>query len=325
MSATDLSIDVRLTPQERRAMLLEDARSGLTSHPRTMSPVWFYDERGSNLFDEITRLAEYYPTRAERELLERHGNEIAAAAGADVLVELGSGTSEKTRILLQAMAAEDEVRHYVPLDVDEVTLRVAADRLAELYPDLTVHGVVGDFRHHLYDLPGGGRRLVAFLGGTIGNLAPDDRSRFLFDLDAALLHEDRFLLGVDLVKDVDRLVAAYDDPGGVTAEFNRNAIRVLAREFGGEVDEQLFDHVALWNADESWMEMRLRARQPVTIDLPGLDLTVHFEEGEDVRTEISAKFTAEGITEELYDAGLIVECSWQHELGYLLLLARPYC
>jgi dimethylhistidine N-methyltransferase len=320
---TNVQVDVVLTPQDRAAMLLDDARTGLTAAPKAISPVWFYDERGSRLFDEITRLPEYYPTRAERTLLERHADEIAAVAGADVLVELGSGTSDKTRILLDAMARDDGLRGYVPLDVDEVTLRSAAHGLVERYPGLRVHGVVGDFRHHLQNLPHEGRRLVAFLGGTIGNLPPADRSRFLADLRGTLDDGDRFLLGADLVKDPLRLIDAYDDPGGVTAEFNRNALRVLARELGASIDDTCFDHVARWDPDEEWIEMRLRARTQLSVHFEALDGTVRFDRGEELRTEISAKFTVAGIGDELHDAGLTVDRTWEHELGYLLLLASP--
>lgn len=324
-TADDIVIDVRLTPAEREAMLLADARTGLTGSPKEISPVWFYDEHGSALFDEITRLPEYYPTRAERALLERHGDEIAAAAGAETLVELGSGTSDKTETLLDAMGRQGSLRRYAPLDVDEVTLRDAAERLIGRYPDLEVRGVVGDFRRHLQRSDDDGPRLVAFLGGTIGNLFPSDRARFLFDVDAALDHRDRFLLGVDLVKDPERLVLAYDDPAGVTAEFNRNALRVLGRTLGGDLEPESFDHVARWNEEEERIEMILRARHRMAVSLPAIEATVEFAPGEELRTEVSAKFTPEGIGDELHHAGLLVDQSWQHELGYLLLLARPYC
>jgi L-histidine N-alpha-methyltransferase len=211
----------------------------------------------------------------------------------------------------------------VPLDVDELTLRSAAGGLVERYPGLRVHGVVGDFRHHLPDLPRAGRRLVAFLGGTIGNLPPRDRSRFLADLRGVLGDADRFLLGVDLVKDPSLLIDAYDDAHGVTADFNRNALRVLARELGATIDDTCFDHVARWDPDEEWIEMRLRAREQLSIRFEALDETVRFDRGEELRTEISAKFTPEGITDELHEAGLSVDRTWQHEVGYLLLLARP--
>lgn len=324
-TANDIVIDVRLTPDEREAMLLEDARTGLAASPKEISPVWFYDQHGSALFDQITRLPEYYPTRAERALLERHGDEIAAAAGAETLVELGSGTSDKTETLLDAMGRQGSLRRYAPLDVDEDTLRDAAQRLIARYPDLEVRGVVGDFRRHLPPSDGGGSRLVAFLGGTIGNLLPADRARFLFDVDAALDHRDRFLLGVDLVKDPARLVLAYDDPAGVTAEFNRNALRVLGRTLGGDIEPDAFEHVARWDAGEERIEMILRARHGMAVSLPRIEATIDFTEGEELRTEVSAKFTAEGIADELYRAGLLVDRSWEHELGYLLVLARPYC
>lgn len=326
MPASQLVIDVRLRPEERREMLIADARRGLTSQPKALSPMWFYDEYGSGLFDAITRLPEYYPTRAERALLATHADEIASLAGADTLVELGSGTSDKTRIILDAMRREGSLRRYSPLDVSEVTLREAANELADEYPGLDVHGVVGDFHTHFDALPNdSSHRLVAFLGSTIGNLTPSERHRFLFDLDCSLTHADRVLVGVDLVKDPDRLVAAYDDAQGITAEFNRNALRVLGRELGADIVPELFDHVAVWDEEQQWIEMRLRAVVDQVVNIDALDLRVQFTRGEELRTEISAKFTADGITDELYQSGLIVEQSWQHEADYLLVLARPYC
>ena len=325
MPTSQLTIDVRLRPDERREILLADARQGLTSTPKVLSPLWFYDEHGSGLFDAITRLPEYYPTRAERALLEAHADEIASLASADTLVELGSGTSDKTRLLLDAMRREGSLRRYSPLDVSEETLRDAAEQLADEYPGLDVHGVVGDFHTHLHALPNGSaRRLVAFLGSTIGNLNPAERRRFLFDLDCSLVHTDRFLLGVDLVKDAARLLAAYDDGQGLTAEFNRNAVRVLGRELGAEIDPELFEHVAVWDEQQQWIEMRLRAVADQVVPIEQLGITVRFEQGEELRTEISAKFTAGGITDELYESGLVVEQTWQ-DTDYLLVLARPYC
>ena len=326
MTDVQLTVEEHLTPTDRREVLEADARSGLTSTPKRLSPIWFYDERGSNLFDEITRLPEYYPTRAERGLLAAHAAEIAELSGADTLVELGSGTSEKTRVLLDELVRGDRPFRYVPLDVDPDTLVAAAKLLVDEYPGLSVHAVAADFHQHLDRLPDDGRRLVAFLGSTIGNLRPEERTRFLQDLDCTMGPFDRLLLGVDLVKDEARLRAAYDDAAGVTAEFNRNALRVVNRELGADFDPDAFDHVARWDPEERWIEMRLRARSTQDVRIDGLALDVHFDAGEELLTEISAKFTAEGITEELLAAGFVVERTWTAGADdFLLVLARPYC
>ena len=323
MSSDQLTIDVLLTDGEHELALADQARIGLTSDPKWLSPVWFYDETGSELFDEITRLPEYYLTRAERSLLTAHSAEIATACRAETLVELGSGTCEKTRLLLDAMAATGDLRRYVPFDVSTEMLRSAAEGLAVDYRGLEVHGVVGDFHHHLGALPGGGRRLVAFLGSTIGNFAPEQRRRFFFDLDCAMTADDRLLLGADLVKEPARLLAAYNDSAGVTARFNRNALLVLNKALGADFDVDLFDHEARWNADAAWMEMHLRARRAHRVQIDDLDIA--FAAGETVRTEISAKFTEEGLTAELSAANFVVERVWRAREGFMLVLARPYC
>lgn len=320
-----VAVEVHLGPEELRAALERDARAGLTSTPKSLPPVWFYDERGSQLFDEITRLEEYYPTRTERAILARHAPEIAAVSGCDVLVELGSGTSEKTRLLLDAMS-KIGLKRFVPFDVSEPTLRAAAANIAAAYPGLDVTAVVGDFHRHLDCIPPGDRRIFAFLGGTIGNLNRAQRRRFLFDLEATFGPQDRFLLGVDLVKDRNRLISAYDDVGGVTAAFNRNVLDVLNRELGANFDPEAFQHVARWNEQEAWIEMRLRAQgqQKVWIDAIGIDVV--FEDGEELLTEISAKFTVEGICAELADSGLVVEQRWTDPASdFLVVLASPYC
>jgi L-histidine N-alpha-methyltransferase len=325
-AVTQLIVEEHLTPADRRAVLEADARAGLTATPKCLSPIWFYDERGSTLFDDITRLPEYYPTRAERSLLTANAADIAARCGADTLVELGSGTSEKTRVLLDALVGPGDRFRYVPLDVDPDTLVSAAKLLVDEYPGLAVHAVAGDFHQHLARLPDDGRRLVAFLGSTIGNLRPEERRRFLVDLDCTMGPFDRLLLGVDLVKDADRLRAAYDDAAGVTAEFNRNALRVLNRELDADFDPDAFDHVARWMPDECWIEMRLRARSTQRVHIGGLGLDVDIDEGEELLTEISAKFTVDGITEELVAGGFVVERTWIAGVDdFLLVLARPYC
>src|SRR4051794_27221561 len=254
------TIDVHLGADELTAALRTEAASGLGADPKQLSPKWFYDDRGSHLFDAITRLPEYYPTRCERSILEARAAEIAQWSNATTLVELGSGTSEKTRLLLDALHAHGTLDRFVPFDVSEQTLRDAAVAIESEYPGVDVHAVVGDFERHLPSIPKGGRRLVAFLGGTIGNLDPAQRATFLGTIAAGLAPGDALLLGTDLVKPADRLVAAYDDAQGVTAAFNRNVLLVLNRELDATFDPDEFDHVALWNADAEWIEMRLRAR-----------------------------------------------------------------
>ena len=322
---TTLTVGVHLAPDARRVAIERDVRTGLTAVPKVLPPVWFYDERGSLLFDEITRLPEYYLTRAERSILERHAADIVAAAGSDTLVELGSGTSEKTRLLLDAMAARSSLERFVPFDVSEEVLRAAAADIAQRYR-VSVHAVVGDFSAHLGELPSDGRRLIAFLGSTIGNLDPRGRRRFLADLDATMDHTDRLLLGTDLVKPVDRLLAAYDDAAGVTAEFNRNVLAVLNAELDADFRADDFDHLAVWNVDESWIEMRLRSRRAHTVRIAALDLDVPFADGEELLTEISAKFSVDQVHQELWDAGFVVERTWLDDAGdFALHLARPYC
>jgi L-histidine N-alpha-methyltransferase len=304
-----------LSREDAGAALRADVLAGLTTTPKSLPPRWFYDERGSALFDEITRLPEYYPTRVERALLEDHAQEIAAAAGADVLVELGSGTSEKTRLLLNALQAVGRLRRFVPFDVDSSVLRAAADSVIAEYPGIEVRPVVGDFTRHLAELPRSGRRLVAFLGSTIGNLEPGPRAEFLTELAATLHPGDTFLLGTDLVKNPARLVRAYDDAAGVTAAFNRNVLAVINRELGADFDPDVFDHVAIWDADREWIEMRLRSRIDQWIRIPALALEVPFAAGEEMRTEVSAKFRRTGVAAELAAAGLSMTSWWSDPGG----------
>lgn len=320
-TASSIVVDVHLSEATWHRALHDGVRAGLTSRPKTLSPVWFYDERGSLLFDEITRLPEYYLTRAEMALLHAHTGEIVERAGAATLVELGSGTSEKTDVLLDAMTATGSLEQYVPLDVSEEMLRAAATRIACERPQLAVHAVVGDFLDDLGRLPRVGRRLTAFLGSTIGNLDPTARGAFLSQLWTASAEGDLLLLGVDLVKDPARLVNAYDDAAGVTATFNRNALRVLNARLGANFEPDLFDHVAVWRASEQWIEMHLRARVEHDVRIEGLGLDVHFDRREDLRTEISAKFTLKGITAELERAGFAVGRTWGTS-DYALVLAR---
>ena len=319
-------VDVHLEPNEMARALADDVRAGLGAVPKTLPPKWFYDDRGSELFEEITRLPEYYPTRTERGILLAHARDVAELTKADTLVELGSGTSEKTRILLDALRAAGTLDRFVPFDVSEQTLRDAAAAVSREYAGVRVHAVVGDFEHHLADLPTGGTRVVAFLGSTIGNLTPAARARFLADLTATLAPGDALLLGTDLVKDVDRLVAAYDDAAGVTAEFNRNVLAVLNAELGASFALDRFDHVAQWNEEDRWMEMRLRSRGVQLVPVPGLGIEVGFADGEDLLTEISAKFTRDQVERELWDAGFVLEEAWTDpDDDFLLTLSRPYC
>jgi len=304
--------------EDRRLALREEALHGLTSTPKELPPKWFYDRRGSELFEAITRLPEYYLTRAERSILERRADEIAGLTEATTLIELGSGTSDKTRLLLDALSP----RRFVPFDVSEETLHSSAERLALRYPRLEVAALVGDFDLPLPPLPAGEPRLLAFLGSTIGNLLPARRTVFLADVAASLDEGDWFLLGADLVKSPARLVAAYNDPTGVTREFNLNVLRVLNRELDADFDLSAFEHVARWNAEAEWMEIYLRSNRRQTVRLAALELEVEFGPGELMRTEISAKFHLQRLAAELESAGLSVQRRWTDDAGdFAVLLA----
>ncbi|SHG67630.1 L-histidine N(alpha)-methyltransferase [Streptoalloteichus hindustanus] len=307
---TDPVLEVRFTERDAAVALRSDVRAGLTDAPKWLSPKWFYDARGSALFDRITTLDEYYPTRAEREVLAARATAIAELTDAEELVELGSGSSEKTRLLLDALVAHGSLRRFVPLDVSEPALRAALAAVAADYPGLTVHGIVADFTERLSIPTEDARRLVAFLGGTIGNLLPQERSWFLKELRHVLRHGEFLLLGTDLVKDPGVLVRAYDDAEGVTAEFNRNVLRVVNRELTAAFDVAAFDHVALWNAEQEWIEMRLRALRDMRVRVAALDLEVSFAAGEDLRTEVSAKFRPERVADELSAAGFALRRLW---------------
>jgi L-histidine Nalpha-methyltransferase len=307
---TSIQIDRRLPDRFFEASLRADALAGLTATPKSMPPKWFYDERGSELFDKITRLDEYYPTRAEREILAASAGQIAAATKAATLVELGSGTADKTRLLLDALHDGGTLASFIPVDVSESALVTAATRMLERYPGLQVKAVLSDFQEHLGLPESAGARLVAFLGGTIGNLLPAERAEFLASLRARLRPADALLLGTDLVKDPAVLVAAYDDAAGVTGEFNKNILRVLNAELGGNFDLDEFEHVAVWDAQAEWIEMRLRSAVDQTVLLPAIGLTVPFSAGEEMRTEISAKFRRAGVAAELAAAGLELRSWW---------------
>jgi L-histidine N-alpha-methyltransferase len=320
-----IAIDVHLDADSAAAMA-RDVRRGLTSVPKELSPKYFYDERGSQLFEQITELPEYYPTRAEREILSERAAEIVAAAGCpQTLVELGSGSAAKTRHLLSAMRDADCLRTYVPVDISEEITHETARVLVEEYPGLAVRGLVCDFERHLERIPDGdGPRLVAFLGGTVGNLYPDQRREFLTRIGALLEAGDQLLLGTDLVKGTARLEAAYNDSAEVTAEFNKNVLEVLNRELSADFDLDAFAHVARYDPAENWMDIRLRSLAEQTVTVGELGLEVGFAEGEEMRTEISAKFTPESLKAVYDEAGLRMSGWFTDADGdYALSLARP--
>jgi L-histidine N-alpha-methyltransferase len=334
------TIENRLPADYRAASLRADALAGLTAAPKALPPKWFYDAQGSELFEKITELPEYYPTRAERAILRTVAPELAALTRAAWLVELGSGSSDKTRLLLSALRAAGTLRGYVPVDVSESALAAAGDALAAQYPGLAVRAVVADFEQYLgvpaepgargpgAGGPGGddadGPRLVAFLGSTIGNMVPAERAVFLRRIRALLRPGDAFLLGTDLVKDPAVLVAAYDDAAGVTAAFNKNVLAVLNAELGADFDLDAFEHVAAWDAGNEWIEMRLRAVSAQTARIGALGLTVAFSAGEEMRTEVSAKFREAGVRAELAAAGLAMRSWWTDGGGqFALSLSVP--
>jgi len=299
-----------------------DVRTGLGRTPKELPPKLFYDGRGSELFDRITTLAEYYPTRCERAILNRHAPELVD--GMQELVELGSGTASKTRALLYAMAGAGSLRRYVPFDVDGSVVALCEAELTELYPGLAVHGVVGDFERDLGRIPAGERRLVALLGGTIGNLHPAERARFLAGVRDLIGPTDRLVLGTDLVKDRAILEAAYDDAEGVTAQFNLNVLRAINEGLGADFDLDAFEHVARWVPEESRIEMLLRATRDQTVAVPGAGIEASFAAGEEMRTEISTKFTREGIEGELAAAGFVLERLLTDPEGmFAVSVARP--
>lgn len=315
---------VHLGPDDLTAAMAADVRAGLTATPKTLPPKYFYDARGSDLFDQITRLPEYYPTRTETAILRAHGADIAALTRAETLTELGSGTSEKTRLLLRALADAGSLRRFVPLDVDATVLSRAGASIADAFPGIQVEPVVGDFERHLDKLPRHPHRLLVFLGSTIGNLEPPARTRFLATVRASLSSGDAFLLGVDLVKDTRRLVSAYDDQQGVTATFNKNILAVLDRELDADFDLDAFDHRTIWNHRAEWIEMHLVSRTDHVVHIPTLDLRVSFDAGETLRTEISAKFRRDGIEAELAEAGLRATHWWTDPMGdFGLSLSSP--
>lgn len=304
-------VQLELTDADLTAALRVDAARGLTDTPKWLPSKWFYDSRGSELFERITELPEYYPTRTERVLLQRVAGEIARAVReVQVLVELGSGSSDKTRLLLSALSAEASLKMYVPQDVSATALAGAAPLVAAEFPGLAVRPLVSDFTDTLHNLPSGGRRMVAFLGSTIGNLTPPERAEFLDGIHNALEPGEWLLLGATLVADPQVLIPAYDDAAGVTAEFNRNMLRVLNDRLGANFDPDRFDHIAVWDPDNEWIEMRLQSRDNVLIQIADLQMEVSFRAGEQLRTEISGKFRVDGLIAELVTAGFAVARYW---------------
>jgi L-histidine Nalpha-methyltransferase len=317
---TEPTFDVHLDAGWARQALVDDVRRGLTRHPLRLPPRWLYDDRGSEIFDRITRLAEYYPTEAERSILDREAPTIAALTRADTVIELGSGTSDKTHTLLRAFHATGRLRRFVPFDVSESTLRDAAEQLSRTYPGLHVHGLVGDFTLHLQHLPTDGVPLVAFLGSTIGNLYVEERTAFLAMLADHLPTGGWLLLGVDLVKPVDRLVAAYDDPHGVTSEFTRNVLHVLNRELDADFDVDAFDHVALWDPRHERMDLRLRVNGDHHVRIPGASVEVDLHDGEEIRVEISTKFRVPSLAVDMAAAGFTIRQVWTDTPGDVALV-----
>ena len=326
MTATtdQIEIEVHLPEGGTWAGLAEDVREGLSSPFKELPPKYFYDDRGSELFERITELPEYYPTRTERRILADGATEIVAAAKPTTLIELGSGAAAKTRRLLDAMQAAGSLETYVPVDIsEEITRRVAAELVSE-YDGLRVHGIVCDYETHLERVPREEGALIAFLGGTIGNFRPGPRRSFLARIATLMYPGDRFLLGTDLVKGRAVLEAAYNDSAGITAEFNKNVLHVLNRELDADFDVDGFEHVAFWDADNEWMDIRLRSVREQFIDLRALDMRSHFARNEEMRTEISTKFTRERLEASYADAGLeLVEWWTDPDHLFALSLAKP--
>jgi L-histidine N-alpha-methyltransferase len=324
LTATEPRIRVErlMDEADRRDALYDETFWSLRAEPKHVSPVWLYDERGSLLFDEITRLPEYYPTRREREILRARAPEIAARTEARTLVELGSGTSEKTLLLLDALAAAGTLERFVPLDVSEEILYASAHEIAQRYAGVGVHAIVGDFERHLAALPQGDGRLLAFLGSTIGNLPPERRARMLASVASVLGPDDAFLLGVDLVKDPSRIEAAYNDSAGVTEAFLRNALVALNRELGADFVQDRLAYEARWDPAHEWVDLGFRARVPQRVAVAGLDVDVELRAGEQLRLEVSSKFRRERLELELAAAGLALEAWWTDEAGdFAVLLA----
>jgi L-histidine Nalpha-methyltransferase len=320
-----VEVDVHLPPGGPLSGMAADVRIGLTKPFKELSPRYFYDERGSELFERITATPEYYPTRAERSILELHAAEIVAAAGEPAtLIELGSGSAAKTRVLLDAMRDAGVLRAYAPVDISEEITRSTAAKIAEEY-GIAVHGLVVDFECDLERIPLSGPRLIAFLGGTIGNFEPRQRASFLARVANLLEPEDRFLLGTDLIKDRATLEAAYNDAAGATAAFNKNVLAVLNERLGADFDPEAFEHVAFFDEENLFVDIRLRSLRRQLVTFADLGITVAFERGEEMRTEISTKFARPGLEGIYAEAGLVLTDWWTDPEGYFgLSLARAH-
>lgn len=299
----------------------EDVTRAFTHRPIVLPPKWLYDDHGSQIFDSITRLPEYYPTEAERTLLVAHAAEIAERTGATTVVELGSGTSDKTRTLLDAFHATGKLDRFVPFDVSEATLREAAEMLADRYPGLAVEAVAGDFTQHLPHLPTGGCRMVAFLGGTLGNFYEEQRRAFLGALGDTLQSGESILLGIDLFKDVNRIIAAYNDDTGVSEAFNKNVLTVINRELGANFDLGAFTYTPLFDPIHSRVDMRLLSLLDQRIRIEDLDLDLDLAANEEIRVEISTKFRPHTIISEVTAAGFDLTELWSDDGDFGLLLA----
>ena len=315
LTQQEVHVDVFRDEAESRPVLYDETLRGLHEEVKGLPAVWLYDARGSRLYDEITRLPEYYLPRREGEILRARAGEIAARTQARTLVELGAGSAKNIRLLLSALDTAGTLERFAPLDVSEQTLRASAQAIAAAYPGVSVHAIVGDFERDLGALPGGDRRLIAFLGSTIGNLYPDQRARFLTNLGDVLARDDALLLGIDLVKDATRLEAAYNDSGGVTEAFVRNALTAVNRELDATFDQRRFVYEARWDPEHEWMDIGLRARQAHTVRIHRLELDVAFEAGEALRVEISSKFRREQVELEAGQAGLSIESWWADRAG----------
>jgi L-histidine N-alpha-methyltransferase len=308
-------IEKLLDPADRDAAFRDAALAGLDATPKRVPSIWLYDERGSLLFDEITRLPEYYLTRTERQILHDHAHEIARETRATTLVELGSGTSEKTRILLDALAAAGTLRTFAPLDVSEEVLVASAKAIAEEYPDIDVHAIVGDYERHLDALDSGAHRLFAFLGSTLGNFESDGRGRFLDALAASLKPADALLLGLDLVKEPTRLESAYNDGAGLSERFQRNGVAHLDRELRSDFSRARLEYRAFWDAEREWVDIGFDSAAAQVVTVPALGVDVELGEGERLRTQVSAKFRRKGFESELADAGLVLRRWWTDQSG----------
>ena len=323
-AADRVQVELRLPPGGPLSGMAADVRAGLTRPFKELSPRYFYDGRGSELFEQITELPEYYPTRCEREILERRSEEICASANSPAtLIELGSGSASKTRVLLDAMCGSGSLETYCPVDISEEITRQTAEKIAAEYDDIEVRGLVCDFELDLERIPVAGPRVIALLGGTIGNFAPQQRAGFLRRICNLLGPEDSFLLGTDLVKDRETLESAYNDSQGITADFNKNVLTVLNNELGANFDLDKFEHVARWDAENLWVDIRLRSLTNQVVDVTALDLMAAFSAGEEMRTEISTKFARPGLEGIYAEAGLELTDWWTDEEGlYALSLAK---